>query len=302
MLRGPVMQPIKQEEIFMPGKETLPLVVFIHGMGMNAHTWADPARARILAGTYPLNVPLRGGNRELTTSFQDLKTRGYNVLAWTQSRPSGQIRMAVAELHLLLEKYAMYAEPGIIFVCHSRGGLIARKHLEDGSRPVKGLITLGTPHRGTTMAKWAAFFQPLTSALDTLFTGFRRKDVDSALRRVIGFLGSSGLKELLPGSDFYRNLRDHKHKDSIYISIGGTDPDLLGPLGLPISEFISRLIPGSMLPEELREGYGDGLVSASSSLLTYADEHRDVHLNHVAMLFDNNVRAYIMEKVGEFPI
>ena len=293
------MQPKKSEEIFFQGKDDLPLIVFIHGMGMNASAWAAPAKARILGGAYPLSLLFRGADMELATSFQDLKSLGYNILTWTQSRPVGPISVAVAEMHLLLREYAMHAGKGIIFICHSRGGLIARKYLEGGETSAKALITLATPHKGTTMAKWATFFQPFTSALDTLLRDFSREDVDSAFRRVIGFLGSSSLKELLPGSGFYRGLHDRRHEGSSYISIGGTDPDLLSPLGLPISELMSRLIPGKIVPEELREGYGDGLVSAASAVLPYGYEHRDFPLNHVAMLFDKKVRAYITEKVGE---
>jgi len=292
------MQTKKKEEIFFQGKKELPLLVFIHGMGMNASAWADPAKARILGGAYSLSAMLRGGDAELITSFQDLKALGYSVLTWTQSRPVGPISVAVDELHLLVKEYSAHAGEGLIFICHSRGGLIARKYLQESGLSAKALLTLATPHRGTTMAKWAAFFQPVTSALDVLLKGFSRKDVDTAFARVIGFLSSSGLNELLPGSGFYRDLRDQRHEGSSYTSIGGTDPDLLGPVGLPLSDFMSRLVPGRIVPEELREGYGDGLVSAASAVLPYADEHRDFHLNHVAMLFDKKVRAFIAEKVG----
>lgn len=42
------------------------------------------------------------------------------------------------------------------FVCHSMGGLIARHYLERGSRPsrqVDPVITLGTPHKGSVLAR-----------------------------------------------------------------------------------------------------------------------------------------------------
>ena len=147
-----VMQPKKREEIFFKGKKGLPLLVFIHGMGMNSSAWADPAKARVLGGAYLLSALFRGGDAELLTSFQDLKALGYNILTWTQSRPAGPIHIAVSELRRLLNEYRMHAEDGIIFICHSRGGLIARKYLEEGDLSAKGLITLATPHRGTTMA------------------------------------------------------------------------------------------------------------------------------------------------------
>lgn len=42
------------------------------------------------------------------------------------------------------------------FVCHSMGGLIARAYLEsdnDNTKHVKKVITLGTPHKGASIAK-----------------------------------------------------------------------------------------------------------------------------------------------------
>jgi pimeloyl-ACP methyl ester carboxylesterase len=294
------MQQKKMDGIFFEGKKGLPLVIFIHGMGMNASAWADPAKARILGGAYTLGSLLRGRNAELATSFQDLKALGYNILTWSQCRPVGPISLAVEELHQQLGRYSTYAGNGVIFICHSRGGLIARKYLAETGLHARALITLATPHCGTTLARWPIYFQPFTSAFDKLLKGFSREDVDSAFRRVIGFLCSSGLKELLPGSCFFRDLRDRMTEDCSYISIGGTDPDLLGPLGLPIPEMLTRLIPGRLLPCELREGYGDGLVTAASALLPCADEHRDFHLNHVMMLFDKEVRAFITGKVEEF--
>jgi pimeloyl-ACP methyl ester carboxylesterase len=293
------MQQKKRDEIFFAGRKGLPLVIFVHGMGMNASAWADPAKARILGGAYAIGSLLKGKDTELATSFQDLKTLGYSILTWSQSRPVGPINLAVDELDLLMKDHSMHAEHGVIFLCHSRGGLIARKYLTETDFPAKALITLASPHRGTTMARWPVYFQPFTSALYSMLRSFRREDVDSAFRRIIRFLCSAGLKELLPGSSFFSDLRDLKDEACTCISIGGTDPDLLGPLGLPIPDIISRMIPGRILPQELRDGYGDGLVSAASAVLPCADEHRDFHLNHVEILFSKKVRAFISEKVQQ---
>jgi pimeloyl-ACP methyl ester carboxylesterase len=268
-------------------------------MGMNAGAWADPAAARILGGAYRLSALLRSADDDLSTSFQDLRSLGYSVLAWTQSRPAGPIGAAVAELHPLLAEYLPEFRRGVIFICHSRGGLIARKYLADTGLPARALITLGTPHNGTTMARWSAFLLPVTSTLNTLFAFSGNRGADSAFRRVLRFLGSSSLKELLPGSVFYRNLPDRKPAGCAYISVGGTDPDLLAPLGLPLSEILGRFIPAGLVPEELRDGCGDGLVSQPSSVIPGADDHLVYHLSHVAMLFDKEVRAYVASRVTE---
>ena len=44
-----------------------------------------------------------------------------------------------------------------ILVCHSMGGLAARAwwRLSHGNRPVAGIVTIGTPHRGTWLARFS---------------------------------------------------------------------------------------------------------------------------------------------------
>jgi pimeloyl-ACP methyl ester carboxylesterase len=284
------------EILFHKGSGKRPLVVFIHGMGMNVNAWSNPSQATILAGKYPLRVLFEGADSDFVTSFHDLKAMAYSLLSWTQARPAGPIMIAVEELRGLLAEYAKYADEGIIFICHSRGGLIARKYIENGRLPLRALITLSTPHQGTSLAQWAKTISPLTSALGRLLD-FRKKDVDSALRRVLGFLGSTGLKELLPGSSFYAGLNDSKRQGARYVSVGGTSPDILRRVSLSLPELISMIIPERMIPEEMRDGFGDGLVSAASSVLTYADEHLNFHVNHGSILFDKEVRNHVAKTV-----
>ncbi len=281
---------------FFRGDKDKPLAVFIHGMGMNADFWAEPARARILGGRFPLSV-LLGGGTELRSSFHDLMELGFSVITWSQSRPAGPIAAAKMELTKILREYREYAGKGYLLICHSRGGLVARKYLESGADAILALITISTPHGGTTMARWAVFMSPLASAVTRLLKNFNRKETDTAFRRILRFLGSSGLRELLPGSDFYTKLRDEKVKGVKYISIGGTDPDLLRTLAIPLPELLAMAIPEKIYPEEMRGGRGDGLVSAANSVLPYADEHRDFPLNHASIIFDRNVRNMIIETV-----
>ncbi len=279
---------------FRKGNSRLPLAVFIHGMGVNADFWTDPSRAKVLGGKYPLRILLTE-DMEQVTSYSDLSQLGFSVLTWSQSRPVGPIQAAVAELREIIEKYSVHGRNGLLLVCHSRGGLVARKYLEDAGCPARMVMTIATPHAGTSMAKWAAFVSPLASALDQMIDNLGRRKADTAFRRVLRFLGSSGLRELLPGSPFYSGLKDAKKEDTRYISIGGTDPDLLKAVAVPLPELFMKVIPGKIFPEEMREGLGDGLVSAASSVLPYGDEHKIFHLNHAALLFDKRVRDYIAE-------
>lgn len=284
------------ETVFHKGEEGNPLVVFIHGMGMNVMAWSNPREARILGGKFPLGALLRSCD-DMETSFGDLRRLGFPVLSWTQSRPTGPIQIAVNELKGLIKEYRNHAEKGIVLIGHSRGGLIARKYLEEYDRSVRGLITLATPHLGTNMARWAVSLTPVTSALNQFIKGVSKKEVDTAFKRVLSFLCSSGLRELLPDSKFFLNLHDRKQKAMRYVSIGGTIPDLLDAVSDSLTELLSKVVPDWIVPEEMREGYGDGLVSAVSSVLPYGDEHRNFTVNHAAVLFNKDVRNYVVKSL-----
>ena len=282
------------EIIFHKGDNSRPLAIFVHGMGMNMKAWTDPEKAKILGGRYPLRILLYGNNA-LITPFEDLKDLGFSLLAWTQSRPVGPMETAVKELGEVVREHRAYAGNGIIFICHSRGGLIARKYLEDPLGPARGLITLATPHLGSSMARWPVFISPLTSLVYQLSKGLSRREIDTAFQRILGFLSSSGLRELLPGSEFFSTLRDMKKEGTRYISIGGTNPDLIRPVLPGLPDLLAKVVPGRLIPEEMQEGLGDGLVTAASARLASADEHRDFPVNHAAILFDRAVRNYIAE-------
>jgi len=288
---------MKPEIVFNDGSKGLPLAVFAHGMGMNAKAWSNPAEARILGGKYPLKALFDNDDFGLETLLHDLRRLGLPILSWTQQRPAGPIQFAVEELQALLRQYQAYAEDGIILVCHSRGGLIARKYLECDDRRIKALVTLGTPHHGTSMAKLARYLSPALFLLDRLLEGVSKKDIESALQKMVRFLLSSGLKEMLPGSGFYSSLRDSKQKNVKYVSIGGTNPDLLKAISISIPELLVKLVPAAMIPAEMREGLGDGLVTAASATLPFADAHADFHVNHATLLVDPRGRRYIIDQL-----
>jgi len=288
------------ETVYHFGNSDKALIIFIHGIGMDMSVWSNPDEARVLGGQYPLRELVGGEHIELRTSFMDFKDLGYSVLAWSQKRPSGPIKTAVAELCELVDTYKKYTEKGVVLIGHSRGGLIGRKYFEEDNCASSGLLTLATPHHGTTMAKWGVLVSPIASLISHLAEGLTAKEINAAAVRINSFLNSSGLKELLPDSLFYMELSDKKTKEAHYVSIGGTSPDLLKIGTIPIHELISKVLPERLIPEEMREGYGDGLVSCKSAVLPYVDEHRDFHVNHAAMLFDKGVRKYLIDAVKSF--
>lgn len=281
---------MKPESVFYRGGEDRPLVIFVSGMGMDISIWSEPERTRVLGGAYPLTSLLKDVGPDVRTTFMDLHDRGFPVLAWNQRRPAGPIAIAVAELRGLVQEYREHAGEGIILIGHSRGGLIARKYLEEKNPLVRCVITLAAPHSGTTMAKWASFLSPLASSLDKMLKGALKEDLNSAFRKVLRFFSGKGLKELLPESDFFKNIKDIRQEWTRYVSFGGTDPDLMRVGSVFLSDVLSRVIPAGFIPDELKDGYGDGMVSAASAVIPYAAQHYDFHVNHASILFHREVR------------
>lgn len=283
--------------VFYRGRTDKPLVVFIHGMGLDERIWVRPAEARVLGGKYPLTVLMRGAGAGLKTLFESCREQGFTVLTWSQRRPVGPIAAAAGELSDLIERHRPYTGNGVILVGHSRGGLVARKYLERKSGVVRGIVTIATPHHGTSLAKWVDYVGPLASVAHRFVGARNEEEARTVLQRIVGFLVSTGVRELYPRSPFFAELRDGLREGIRSVSVGGTDPHLvkLGPVSL--ADLMRRIMPSPLVPVELKDGCGDGMVSAESAVLPCGSEHRDFPVNHVTVLFDNEVREYIMNAV-----
>lgn len=326
------------------GQKDKPAIVFIHGIGMNKNIWVNPDEAKMLGGNFPIRYLLSKkpepvdysattgkpkirhsrfsageAENDLKTSFADLKSLGYTVIAWSQKRPAGPIAIAAAELKKAVELSKEFSKAGIILIGHSRGGLIARKYLESRDKSVIGLITLASPHNGSSMAKLAGYISPLASIISPLIHEKDRKKIAYVIKRVLDFIKSKALLELLPDSEFFRSLKDYDYAKIQGLSFGGTNPNLFTLYRWKLKEISKRgahkwllepeaffsipdsfekIIPGRIYPEELKKGLGDGLVSAGSSVLPHCKEHHDFDLNHAAILFDRKVRGKIVKAVG----
>jgi pimeloyl-ACP methyl ester carboxylesterase len=284
--------------VSFPGEREKPSIIFIHGLGMDKNIWTAPSKSRILGGMFPLKViigrSVSGEPRFLETLFHDLRDRQYPVITWSQQRMSGQIDSVVPELAAVVGLAQVMSDAGIILIGHSRGGLIGRRYLSKKENSVRGLITIATPHKGSTIAKVAGYVKPLAYLISPLIADSDRNNVARSLKRISEFLKSRALQELLPESQFFQTLRDGPREGISYVSAGGTNPVLFTFSHFSFPTVFEKIIPGNLYPEEIQKGRGDGLVSDESAKIPWADEHFSFDRNHVEILFDKETRDTIM--------
>ncbi|UEX79466.1 alpha/beta fold hydrolase [Spiribacter halobius] len=112
--------------------ESGPSLLFVHGYCCNAEFWL-PLRRRLARAGYRCQRAV-----DLEPVFADIDT-------------------LAERLHERIEALAATdPDPRLVLIAHSMGGLVARAYLGAyGTSRLAGLITLGTPHAGTTLARLA---------------------------------------------------------------------------------------------------------------------------------------------------
>ena len=143
----------------------------------------------------------------------------------------------------------------LVLVGHSMGGLDARlaavRH--DPRRRVGHVLTVGTPHRGSTAAEWALGEPSLRARL--------LRVIDRGALRDLTPEGAARVAGLAPDRDDVR-----------YLAIAGAlDPAEVAPWLRPIGERLA-----------LAEGPNDGLVSTASA--AWGPDGRTVEADHFGLL------------------
>lgn len=328
--------------VMIRGKPDRPAAVFIHGLGMDKRIWESPDESRILGGKFPLSlflgrkprperrtvdeqVEMSGGlslgepATNLTTLFHSLREEGCTVITWSQRRPSAPMDISVSELKDILALFAGYSKAGVVLIGHSRGGLVARKYLITRDKRIRCVVTLATPHKGSGMARWVVHLSPLASLINRLLPETERGTATHAIKKILDFLKSRAVEELLPDSRFFRSLADAPQRGVYYLSAGGNNPTLFSVYRrvverVPESEgehaivrslrifsvpgVFEKVIPAGLFPDEMKRGKGDGLVSTESSMLPWSDEHYVLDVNHAGILFDNKVKRAVVDAIN----
>jgi hypothetical protein len=195
---------------------------------------------------------------------------------------------------------------------------VARKYLQDrrpGWDSVSAVILLGVPNHGSRIAKLAG---PLACLFSLLAGGEDRLPVPPQkgkggskaylIRNLAAYIREGGIEELAPRSDFMRRLaagEGKERKNNIpYFNLIGTRTDFIriylrssqkGP-AMPIFSLfdgLERLLPRTLIPIEIRQGRGDGQVSAASAYLPWAEENRFLPVNHAQFLVNTEVQTKV---------
>ncbi len=313
------------------GESGKPVAIFIHGLGMDRNFWIDPLNTKVFAKNIPMKVfaakkphPLSNPARiqkptvgiipdKINHLWAATIEREYNAICWSQSRPVGPIHVAIDELgYIIKETKKLFPGSPIALIGHSRGGLVARKIMEKKDPAIKALITISSPHKGSSLPGLARFLSPLQPAMKKLLPDNIHGTAADVLKRFSEFIEGSALRELLPGSDFFVNLKDSPHKDIAYVSFGGTTTKLITVYGwkkegvktyptplLIIPDSVIKIIPAAMLPEEVIPGKGDFLVTAGSSRLPWAEQHYDLEANHISIIWHKKTIKHTIEVLEE---
>jgi pimeloyl-ACP methyl ester carboxylesterase len=312
------------------GNPEMPVVIFIHGLAMDKNFWLDPLESKVFGKSVPMKVfgaaqprpvhlpqspacklGVTIGNlpKKINNLWIALKDRGLNLVCWSQRRPVGPIADAVEELREVME-FAARAFPGksIVLVCHSRGGLIARKFMEKKHKGIKALITVSTPHNGSSLSRLASHLSPLSAIIKAVLPSQTHGTISEVIQRTNDLIEGSALKELMPGSEFFENLRDEPVKGMEYLSFGGTKTKLVTVYKWKKKENITcpkpvvvvpdsliKVFPSSIVPEEIKPGKGDFMVTAKSSVLPWAQKHYNVHANHISITWNKKVISSVLD-------
>ena len=300
------------------GKPGMPVVLLIHGLGMNNYFWVDPGKSSVLGGLAPLNLFLAEASEEsgdavsfgkvdphIEGLWHVLEQEGFSLASWSQSQPIGPIRIALQELDRALEAVrSKWPDTPIHIIGHSRGGLIARRYLleKDGS-DIAGFVTICSPHSGTGMAKFTRYLKPVGVFLEKIMPAPSRAGLTKALNRLAIFLQSPAISELEPGSEFIASIQKPLSAKMPKLSFGGTSPALFQiifrlPAGshkiVRFPDMLTGAISAKRLPRELTPGLGDALVSAASARLKDA-RHYDFPVNHVKSAYDAGIHHLILD-------
>lgn len=321
------------------GTEGKPIVILIHGFGATEKSWTNPYEESLMKGrisfdyvladydekpsppyfpprhfrNYCFSTPLVRLASRPPSLWETLKRRGYSLLTWTQREPYGPIDLAVQELNgMVVESEAIFGIGArLVLMGHSRGGLVARKWIQDHPdkrERIDGLILLASPNGGSRLADAGEFFARGIKAIGR----FIPRELSLECGGISRLFQGVALEELRPQSPFILGLKQKELEEQRnripYLNLVATSTVFTklyrisakdtGEVREVISliDSLPKVVPAMMLPHELVQGKGDGLVSKERARIPWmpSESQKEFHINHLRMLIDRDVRREII--------
>jgi triacylglycerol esterase/lipase EstA (alpha/beta hydrolase family) len=147
--------------------------------------------------------------------------KGFELLTYSQVDAFGDIDNSAKELDIILKGiHKIYGDRRLILVGHSRGGICIRRYLDlMNNSQIEKVITLATPHKGTSFSNAPIIKQPAIKILN-----------ETALRNIWDITGKREIKDLTlqqmaVNSDYLQKLADYEKYPAIeYIAAAGVNP------------------------------------------------------------------------------
>ena len=251
-----------------------------------------------------------------------LADNGFWTAVYDQVDNQGLLERPVGELVVVMRRLAKeYPYRRIVLLAHSRGGLLARSFLKSSPRdaaPVTIVITLHSPHTGSSLATLAVTVREAIEALQSVFGSV----VTSALGWLLGMADTEAYREMRIGSPFLTELASGEEAlpGVEYFTFGGVSVRLARvrewvytldsaipkwqwppydhtrvetevPVASPLADSLPNVI------EELTEGRGDLLTADSRTRLDFAT-HQTNPINHAEALWDPVLQAQVLRILG----
>ncbi|MEK6537335.1 MAG: hypothetical protein AABZ63_07605 [Actinomycetota bacterium] len=333
-----------------------PIVVLLHGLAGDSTDWTAPEGWRLhyntsaplppdtVIGTFnypalgyfgvpPMTDPLLPS---ITNFDQFLNANGFQTVVYSQIDPRGTLARPALELATVMR--ALHSLPGLterrfVLLCHSRGGLLARKFLKDNKDDpsavgrITKVITMHSPHHGSrwgnevtapgqpTVTMAAAF----DAALNAIVPG-TGPVVTRLLGPLIAYTTTPAYLEMrvdgpfitdlaagetpLPGVEYhtfggtsvlFSRLIDRVYTVSSAILVPGGFTHVVTSVQNPLISPVFTAYPPVNGSAETTPGLGDFLVSDASSRLPFENSHHTNPVNHAEVMWDPTVHQQVLD-------
>lgn len=284
------------------------------------HDWPAPPRLYVVD---PVK-PVEGLEHFLARS-------GYRTVTYGQLDPEGLLRVPVLEFDAVFDSVrAEFPDAPVHLLCHSRGGLLARRWLATTRRVapdtlagVASVITLSSPHQGSGLADIQRFVDSMGASLLGKFTlGLWDSALEESVMRELGLVNNEFLAQLEADESALARGRTTPHPGIPLHALSGSRPRLArfhvynSTVGSLIPRWHAPMFRWSgttgnhyhgspdtfeaVLPEEVKTGQGDVLVSIRRSVpATWAPTSTATFpVNHSSILWDGAVKRRVLSLLG----